>query len=171
MPKGDFVSVQYIPASFKLYREIEKFGGGHYSGVLYTLQNIMHEELMIRKRMYEKTVRTWRHLVKFYVEMKMESDSLIGSVWTDDEIYFYIDRGTWTRFAHMQNGFRAKTRPHVIGSRAGRYPDPIWKGSPPRPGIEPRRFTDEIYNRRYDPYMRKLKNFAHNVFRAYFGPG
>jgi hypothetical protein len=81
---------------------------------------------------FQATTATWKHWVKFEKTVDL-GDPLRAAVYTDDEIYRYVNDGTEPHpiFAGIYTGksnkralafpgtFSAKTAPRVIGSGAG----------------------------------------------------
>src|SRR3990172_9019509 len=77
---------------------------------------------------FQKTVKTWEHKPSFRKEgPRLTGTGLEVSVSTNQEIYTYVTRGTRphlirtrrARRLRFQTGFKAKTRPRGISSRAG----------------------------------------------------
>jgi hypothetical protein len=93
---------------------------------------------------YLRTVETWQHIPKFERIVEVTGDTVTVLVGTDDPIYKYIDLGTRVRYATMTPGFVAKTRPGILGSRAGKGGVLFISKKHPKPGIEARRFTETI---------------------------
>jgi len=103
---------------------------------------------------YEATVATWDHPVEFQTRILSAAGSRVAYVFTDDEIYKYVDFGTAPHIIMarhrmkpltFQTGYRAKTQPGVIGSRAGgSYGDTARALVVHHPGTEPRNFTRTI---------------------------
>lgn len=100
---------------------------------------------------FRVTVQTWNKQPKFQIEGSQYS----RRVFTTDEVYGYVDRGTK---AHViapkagkalvfRGGYKAKTRPKVIGSSGGGASgDVVFVGRPVmHPGTEPRKFTETIH--------------------------
>lgn len=165
------VSAVIFPASFRLYKL--SYSGDVVNLIINKLEKVMDKEADIIERMFKRTTKTWRHNVEFYRQIDLAAnDSLEVVVWTEDPIYYYLDRGTYVRHAVMDKRFKPKTKPNVIGSSVGAYPDPVFVSkNVNRPGIEPRHFTDEIFDRRINPYLKKLRKIAHDVAWKYSGIG
>lgn len=141
----------------------------------------LDREIDIIDRMYKKTYRTWRNKPIFRKSHKTTANRLSAQTATDSDIMLWLDEGTKAhlimaraRGRHLgrlafQTGFIPKTKPRTIGSGAGGrfgdfvYPPAVW-----HPGTKPRKFTDEIVNRRKDRYKiamqraldRGVKRFA-----------
>lgn len=106
---------------------------------------------------FEKTTATWQHKPKF----KINKRGGYRSVWTDDEIYQYITRGTRVRYATMTKGYGRKTRPRYITSYKGRGGVLFISRKHPRPGIEARQF-DIVISDRWGPKGAKMVQDAIN---------
>lgn len=94
---------------------------------------------------YQETTKTWADKPEFKIRVK--SDPPARDVYTEDEIYKYIDLGTRVKYATMSRDFRAKTMPGVIGSFTGRGHLLYVDRRRPRPGIKAREFTKAIQAR------------------------
>ena len=106
------------------------------------------------KKDFESTVSTWQSKPRFGMTRK-------GNTWyvsTKNDVYSYVDRGTkgpylipkvikpGVRLAYFKKGFRAKTRPGIIGSSAGRAANSDFRRPKQvsHPGIKPRGFSKKI---------------------------
>jgi len=111
------------------------------------------------KKEYQKTTRTWEHKVAFQAEQKTSATQMSVSVWTEDEIYGYVDKGTRPHaiFAGIYSGkstkrvlafpgtFTAKTVPGVIDSRrGGSGGGTVLRPYVQHPGTEARNFSEII---------------------------
>jgi hypothetical protein len=119
---------------------------------------------------FKFTVKTWKRKVKFHKSKASRVRGTVeGSVTTGDEIYGYVTMGTKRHFVRprhksllrFQTKYRAKTRPRIVGSRAGGASGP-WAFSKGHwvKGIEAREFQTEIAKRRQ-------RNFDNFMLRAY----
>ncbi|HLE04997.1 MAG TPA: hypothetical protein VI729_10365 [Anaerolineales bacterium] len=107
---------------------------------------------------FQKTVKTWEHKPSFRKEgPRLTGTGLEVSVSTNQEIYTYVTRGTRphlirtrrARRLRFQTGFKAKTRPRVISSRAGGASGPVaFARAVQHPGTQARDFDIEIARRR-----------------------
>lgn len=123
---------------------------------------------------FQATTATWEHKVKFEHEHLVLPDIVSIKVWTNDEIYGYVDKGTKPhtispknkpRLAFMVGG-TPKTQPGVDTAGPGSKGTklvvlPVGR-SVHHPGIKPRNFTKEIrkyhtkdFYSRIDKAMRK----------------
>lgn len=137
--------------------------------ILKKLKDIVWEEAEIRKRMLNKTVRTWDNEVKFNLTWDKEADIFSVIVSTDSKIFMWVNEGTSIRHALMPKNFQPKTRPRVIGSRSrGTQKPVVVSKSIRRPGIEAREFTDEISERREHLFINKVSAMLKYEFDLYF---
>jgi hypothetical protein len=107
---------------------------------------------------FEKTVKTWEHKPPFRKEgPRLTGSGLEVTVSTNQEVYTYVTRGTRphlirprrARKLRFQTGFKAKTRPRIISSRAGGASGPIaFARAVQHPGTQARDFDIEIARRR-----------------------
>src|SRR3990172_10716082 len=83
---------------------------------------------------FQKTVKTWEHQPTFRKEgPRLTGAGLEVLVSTNQEAYTYVTRGTRphlirprrARRLRFQTGFKAKTRPRIISSRAGGASRPV----------------------------------------------
>lgn len=113
--------------------------------------------------MFEKTVKTWETRVRFIVR----KTKLGRSVYTLSKTYRYVDRGTkphWIaprkkKVLRFQAGYKAKTKPKVIGSTAGgpNGPTVFTPRAVRHPGTEARGFTEEIAKRMQKAHAARMR--------------
>ena len=89
---------------------------------------------------FDVTTQTW----KTRPEFKIESQPGERKVFTDNDIYRFITRGTRVRYATMSADFQPKTRPLFIGSNKGRGGVVRISKLHPRPGIKAREYEQTI---------------------------
>jgi hypothetical protein len=120
---------------------------------------------------FDKTHKTWKRKPKFVKSgPKRSRGRLIGHVGTDNKIYGFVSKGTrkdYPIFPRRPGGvlafpggkYKAKTRPRVIGSRAGgaRGPTRFAKHVLKHPGIKARDFDKEIAKRRQKNFVTIVK--------------
>lgn len=133
------------------------------------IQAELVEEGRIIQNMYRATVRTWDRSVDFSVLLEMGGDEWSVTVYTDDRIYQYIDEGTSVRYATMTRNFVPKTRNRVIGSQQGRGGVAYVSTRRPRPGIEAREFSDEIFARRSPIFEARVEKIINNALDKFWG--
>ena len=92
---------------------------------------------------FEASVSTFSSKPNFERKVGVEgvgNVKVIGSVWTTDEIYGYLNDGTGVRYATMTSDFLAKTRPGRLAARGGRGGVAYVSRKRPRPGIKARKW-------------------------------
>ena len=133
------------------------------------------------KKDYEKTTKTWKHKPKFEVDVSLKQPGPMLMVWTDDEIYGYVDKGTKPHliFAGIYTGksnkkalkfpskFKPKTKAGVIGSTAGSSGgDKIVRAYVQHPGTKPRGFEEAIEKLWKTKYKRRMEGAMRKAARA-----
>ncbi len=146
LPDKDFLS------TVRLQRELK--------GALDQTGNIIRDD-------FKSTIRTWRRKVKFSKKgpRSIGGGVMAVDVFTEDEIYFYVEAGTKAHIIRprhaarlsFRTGYTAKTRPGVVGSRAGGSKGPfVTARSVLHPGTQARNFAPTIAKRR----QRNLINLS-----------
>ncbi|HLE03779.1 MAG TPA: hypothetical protein VI729_04085 [Anaerolineales bacterium] len=111
---------------------------------------------------FQKTTNTWTRKPNFRKEgPRQKGPDLEAIVSTDQDVYRFLTRGTRKNYPIPKNpfmgrrrlrfreGYKAKTRPRVIGSRAGgAFGKTRFARQVIHPGIEARNFDIEIARRR-----------------------
>ena len=117
---------------------------------------------------FEKTVRTWKHKPNFEIVTEVGRGEVSVLVGTDDPIYGYVDEGTRPHrivpkstnrrgLLFFRSGYRAKTRPRVIGSgMGGAFGTLVAARAVQHPGTEARRFVETIQNRRKRKFRDRM---------------
>lgn len=117
--------------------------------------NVLRKYERLIKADYYRTTETWKeHHPVFQSKIRYSGGSPSVSVWTDDQVYFEIDGGTPVRYATMTPDFEPKTKARVLASFPGKGKMAYYDPKIPRPGIEPRWFSDEI-TIKYEAAMAK----------------
>lgn len=105
--------------------------------------------------------KKWSKKPSFRKKVRLVMREASVKVTTEDKRYRYLDKGTKKRWAVMSSDFKPKTTPRTLGSRRGQGKAVIRgkqamqaRGIKPRPGIQPREFTDEAAKRR-KPWFEK----------------
>lgn len=93
---------------------------------------------------FKESTRTWSFDVAFRHDVRITADGLDITVYTDDEIYGFVNNGTSVRYATMSDDFVPKTEPGWIGSGPGAGRMLFVNKKVPRPGIEARHFDELI---------------------------
>jgi hypothetical protein len=130
------------------------------------------------KKEFEKTTKTWKNKPTFYVRLSTAGGNLAMAVYTDSEIYKFVDQGTKPHaiFAGIYTGksnkkalrfhtrFYPKTIPGVVNSVPGFVGGPVamrpyvW-----HPGTKPRNF-DAAVTKLWQPRFKKDMQAAMSVF-------
>lgn len=138
------------------------------------------------KKDFQKTTATWKKKPKFVLIKGLKKGLVELLVYTDDPIYYYVDKGTKPHliWAGIYTGkseattlkfpgtFSAKTIPGVIGSLEGfSGGNPVYTPYVEHPGTKPRGFEkaitelwDKTYALRMDNAMeRAAKESGHGI--------
>jgi hypothetical protein len=120
---------------------------------------------------FEKTTATWDEEPEFHVR----DVRFRWSVWTDSEIYAYVDRGTRPHVIRpkrpgyplaFQTGYTAKTVPRVIASRPGGASGPtVYAMEVHHPGTEAREFTATIYEKWADLFPDRVEEYLQELLQ------
>lgn len=113
-------------------------------------------------RDFVETTASWQHKPVF--QRRATADGV--EVYTDDEIFTWVDRGTPAhdivaknapRLA-FQSQYTAKTTPGNIASRSGGKSGPfVFAKKVRHPGTEPRKFTETIMRRRQTLLKKRIE--------------
>lgn len=133
------------------------------------LLNDMRKVATKIKADFEKTVATWKTKVKFEVQISL-SGGIQVEVFTTNEIYGYVDKGTEEHIVEAKNApflvfkwggpgsYSAKTTPRVIGSKdssqSGTKRGFAWVL---HPGNAPREFSKEIQKLWEKKFLRAME--------------
>jgi hypothetical protein len=102
----------------------------------------MAHYLEIVEKKFKSSASTWSHDPGFVVENKVKgfgaSFKVVGEVYTEDDVYRYLNDGTSVRYATMTKNFSPKTKPGRISARAGSGGLHYVSRGRPRPGIKAR---------------------------------
>ena len=111
----------------------------------------------------ESTVQTFNRKPKVEVEDTSKGNQLSKAAFIEDEIYFYLARGTRLRWALMSRDWRSKTKPRRIPAKRGRGRAVIAgrramqaRGLGPRPGIKARNPDKLIAKKRNKGFIRDV---------------
>ena len=103
-------------------------------------------ELALKK--FLSSVQTWKRNVLFETEIRFAGSGpttrVIGEVYTEDEVYGYLNNGTSVRYATMTKNFVAKTKPGRISAKAGAGRVSYVDKHRPRKGIKARKWDQLI---------------------------
>lgn len=134
------------------------------------LRKELIRESEIVERAFKRTVRTWQTQVDFHIDYNLNPgrQDWEFTVWTDNDIYSYVNDGTSRRYATMDKTYRPKSQVRVIGSQQGGGEPLFISKQYPRPGIEPRNYVDEIFVRRREYFYRNMERVVDRVFDKYW---
>ena len=120
---------------------------------LRVVENSLTETARAIKVDFDTTTSSWADRPAFTIE----SHTGERKVFTDNEIYGYVNRGTAVRHALMEPGFRPKSRRRYIGANKGQGGVVIVSKKIVRPGIEAREFDEAIRAKWHDEFPRQLQ--------------
>jgi hypothetical protein len=121
------------------------------------LENSVDQTGNLILRDLQSTVRTWKTKVSFYVVIHKSGGEYAVIAGTNNLIYLFVDHGTKahpikpkrSKYLAFQSGYRAKTRPNIIGSQdGGAFGDTIFSKGVKHPGTKRRNFILRIAKRR-----------------------
>lgn len=116
------------------------------------------------KRDFERTTKTFDE-TKVVFRQKTSTAGRSVTVYTDNEIYGYLDEGTPIRYAVMSPDFSPKTRPGSLESRPGSGRLIRIDLENPREGIEARNFSQQVEEKRGPEYVDELDNIVDKSVR------
>jgi len=155
-----------MPKAFRIdFRPItvpKDFPMSLYNRVENTLEDFLKKEVgpEIKKDMQGAT-STWNHKPDFpvefrYLQYKMWVQVVPSGVNKDK--WKFVSRGTRVRHARMSDDFQAKTRPGSLKSRAGRGGVVAISKSIVKPGVEARKFEEQILEKRENDIRVRASN-------------
>lgn len=119
--------------------------------------NVLRKYEKLIKADYYRTTASWKnHHPVFQSKVRYLGGNPRLFVYTDDRVYGEIDGGTPVRYVTMTPDFEPKTRARVLDSFPGKGKVAYKNKNIPRPGIEPRWFSDEITVKYEDRITRDL---------------
>jgi hypothetical protein len=124
-------------------------------------------EARIQMELFEETYETWNHKPNFYTDIRRRGSDWEARVWTDDEVYGYLNYGTMIRFAHMSRNFQSKTVPRWMGSRQGQGGLAYIDTKHPLPGIEAREWGHMIFEERRQHISDRTRNILDSITAAF----
>jgi len=123
----------------------------------------------------QSTVRTWKTKVVFDVTITEQNGNYSVVAGTDSDVYKYVDEGTRahpikpkrSKYLRFSSGYRAKTRPQIIGSQdGGRTGDDVFSKGVNHPGTKARQFTKVIVSRRQKTVEQEVSQAIAKVNRT-----
>lgn len=118
---------------------------GFIATVTYRLTAAMRQYAEKIKQDLENSVRTWNTPVEFHIVIDKLGDEFSMAVYTESEIFRFVNDGTSVRYATMTPDFVPKTMPGLTWSRRGRGGLSYVSKKMPRPGIEAREFVETAF--------------------------
>ena len=115
------------------------------------------------RRDFERTTATWEHKPKFEQSVSLKAPGPTLTVWTENDIYFWVNDGTKGRWMEARKApylmfkrtFIPKTLPGALSSvPGGSFPPWVSKKKVWNPGIKPRKF-DETIEKKWQPIFTK----------------
>lgn len=95
-------------------------------------------------RRWRRVTANWHHQPEFEVEVNVSPDGVEVLSGSDDQILGFVSGGTSVRRAVMSADWQSKTRPGSMTSGPGSGRVVFIGSNIVRPGIEPRRFDEQI---------------------------
>ena len=130
------------------------------------INNALDKTSEIILRDFRKTIRTWNDKPHFRRRKFRVVERLGIEIFTENEVYYYVTRGTKAHVIKavraprlgFRTGFRSKTRVRVIGSRAGsRFGPTVFPKQVSHPGSKGREFDKEIASRREKTFNSRVQ--------------
>ena len=127
------------------------------------------------KKDFEKTTATWSTKVQFNVVYRVKGGGPEVFVFTDSEIYGYVNDGTRPHLIFpvrakalaFASGYTAKTSPGVIGSGAGGPSgSTVVRPYVEHPGTEARKFDQVIGEQWESKFKRRMEDAMRRAARA-----
>lgn len=139
------------------------------------IEKAVHKTANLVLQDYKAVARTWDHKPAFDLVIQESDGAYSITAGTDDEIFGYVDRGTKphiirprkARLLKFRGGYRAKTRPGVIGSNAGGAAGGSFTSAyfVLHPGTQKRGFTEAIRKRREKTLEQEARQNIAKVLR------
>ena len=139
------------------------------------LLNELRKEGTEQKRELRKTVATWQgETPKFETLISLKGGDavvLTGPTGSDKAVnkWRWLDEGTSARHAVMSKDWRSKTRPGKFSSGTGAGRVAFVSKKIRQPGIEARRWSEELTKKRKHPFTDRIARAMNRVCRRAFG--
>lgn len=127
-------------------------------GIAEKIANVVREYADKAEDDFKRTTKTWERDVAFEKKMRERGNGFEAEVFTEDEIYFYLNDGTATRYATMTPNFKPKTQPGKLDSSSGRGGLAFVNTQRPRPGIEARKFNTAIIRKHGKKFVKDIQS-------------
>ena len=109
-----------------------------------------------------KTTKTWEaHDAIFYFDVKYAHGNAEGYIWTDSDVWNWLDQGTDVKWVYTSDDFEPKTQYRDFNSYPGA--GEIIFSDTPTDGIIAREWTQEIMERDqegFDTFVRSMAEVA-----------
>jgi len=119
------------------------------------------------------TMVSWTKQAEFTIDnAHYEGGDLIGSVWTDNEIYGYVNNGTVAHDIYpvkakrlrFMSGFQPKTYVRILGAGpGGSSPPEVFRSAVHHPGSEGRAFDEAIVTKRQPDFPDYVLSYLQNA--------
>lgn len=104
---------------------------------------------------------TWEnHTVVFSRELRKEANRIYNVVYTESEVYFWLNYGTSVRRAKLSKGWRSKTRVRELKSSGGSGQVERISKRFAFPGIQARGWTDVVAERLQPQFTLDMQKLA-----------
>ena len=136
------------------------------------LLNALRKSGTVIRKDFRGTTKNWKHKVKFEQQISLKQPGPTITVWTDDEIYNYVDGGTrphdiWAGYYTGKSDkktlafpsmFTPKTKPGSLKSGPGSSGgDTVFTPYVRHPGTEPRNFSGQIAKQDLPKFKRLME--------------
>jgi len=132
------------------------------------LKQVSAGEGLVMSNILRKLVSTWHHRVDFSYKVTQSGDGFEVLVWTEDEIFFYVDQGTRVRYATMTDDFEPKTTPGSLSGGVGKGGLAYVDVNNPKPGITARRFMETLEKQRDPRYNSRMRTAFDNTVNKWW---
>jgi len=123
------------------------------AAIVRAVENSLSEAAASAKTDFGATTRTWDSQPDFTIDSRPG----VREVYTTNDVYGYLNRGTAVRRAVMVGGFRPKTRHRYIGSNKGKGGVVFISKKLSLPGIEAREFDIAVKEKMDDEVPVKMQ--------------
>lgn len=154
------ITPQHLPSTAEYLKAMEQ-------GVLKSSQLV--------ERDLRSTTRTWQNRPVFYIVIGKQGNDYTITAGTDNLIYKFVTGGTKahvikpkrSKYLSFQSGYRAKTRPQIIGSQdGGAFGDSVFAQSVQHPGTKARKFIETIQKRRQKTIEQEVSQAIAKINRT-----
>jgi hypothetical protein len=129
------------------------------------LLNVVKKYEKILNKEFNEIVAPFSHQVNFTSEVGYEGGNVRAAVYTDDEVFGYLEYGTSVRYATMKKGFQRKTEPGQLATSPG-DPSSEWvkfvSTKFPHKGLTERRYTKLLREKYGDNFVSDIRRALHD---------